>query len=136
MTARMEQVADKNFLFRVFTPISREPMARGTRECCISRIRMKSRICTRELLPFVSYTWQPSEIMILRGYVDYSGRSVSNYHYEDLLRVEELYEKTKLSNPSVIRIAKDVVHRQWENMSLESPLRTRSRLGENGTIDF
>ena len=63
---------------------------------------------------------------ILRGYVDYSGRSVSNYHYEDLLRVEELYEKSKLVNPSVIvdtnhnnsgkqyleqiRIAKDIVH--------------------------
>ena len=39
---------------------------------------------------------------ILRGYVDYTGRSVSNYHYEDLLRVEELYEKTGLANPSVI----------------------------------
>ncbi len=63
---------------------------------------------------------------ILRGYVDYSGRSVSNYHYEDLLRVEALYEKSKLVNPSVIvdtnhnnsgkqyleqvRIAKDIVH--------------------------
>ncbi|MBO7169852.1 MAG: 3-deoxy-7-phosphoheptulonate synthase, partial [Clostridia bacterium] len=39
---------------------------------------------------------------ILRGYVDYTGRSVSNYHYEDLLRVEELYESSRLSNPSVI----------------------------------
>ena len=68
---------------------------------------------------------------ILRGYLDYSGRSVSNYHYEDLLRVEELYEKTKLVNPSVIvdtnhnnsgkkyleqiRIAKDVVHSRNQN---------------------
>ncbi len=63
---------------------------------------------------------------ILRGYVDYAGRSISNYHYEDLLRVEELYEKSNLTNPSVIvdtnhnnsgkkyleqvRIAKDIVH--------------------------
>ena len=39
---------------------------------------------------------------ILRGYIDYTGRSVSNYHYEDLLRVEELYEKSNLTNPSVI----------------------------------
>ena len=39
---------------------------------------------------------------ILRGYVDGSGRNVSNYHYEDLLRVEELYEKSNLTNPSVI----------------------------------
>ena len=39
---------------------------------------------------------------ILRGYVDYAGRSVSNYHYEDLLRVKELYEKSNLVNPSII----------------------------------
>ena len=39
---------------------------------------------------------------ILRGYTDYTGRSVSNYHYEDLLRVEELYEKMQLVNPTVI----------------------------------
>ena len=63
---------------------------------------------------------------ILRGYVDYAGRNVSNYHYEDLQRVKELYDKSKLINPSVIvdtnhnnsgknyleqiRIAKDVVY--------------------------
>ncbi len=63
---------------------------------------------------------------ILRGYVDYTGKSVSNYHYEDLVRVNEMYMKSGLSNPSVIvdtnhnnsgkmyleqiRIAKDIVH--------------------------
>ena len=68
---------------------------------------------------------------ILRGYVDYAGKSVSNYHYEDLLNVRELYEKTGLVNPSVIvdtnhnnsgkkyleqvRIAKDVVHSRNQN---------------------
>ena len=68
---------------------------------------------------------------ILRGYIDYAGRNVSNYHYEDLLRVEELYEKSNLTNPSVIvdtnhnnsgkkyleqiRIAKDIVHSRNEN---------------------
>ena len=68
---------------------------------------------------------------ILRGYVDFTGRSVSNYHYEDLLRVSELYETTKLLTPSVIvdtnhnnsnkqyleqiRIAKDVVHSRNQN---------------------
>ena len=72
---------------------------------------------------------------ILRGYVDYAGRSVSNYHYEDLLRVEELYEKMQLSNPSVIvdtnhsnsgkkyleqiRIAKDVVHSRNQNAGIK-----------------
>ena len=72
---------------------------------------------------------------ILRGYVDYSGRSISNYHYEDLLRVEELYEKSNLSNPSVIvdtnhnnsgkcyleqiRIAKDIVHSCTQNADIK-----------------
>ncbi len=72
---------------------------------------------------------------ILRGYVDYTGRSVSNYHYEDLLRVEELYEKSKLTNPSVIvdtnhnnsgkkyleqiRIAKDIVHSRNQNPDIK-----------------
>jgi len=72
---------------------------------------------------------------ILRGYTDYAGRSVSNYHYEDLLRVEELYAQMKLANPSVIvdtnhnnsgkkyleqiRIAKDVVHSRNQNAGIK-----------------
>ena len=68
---------------------------------------------------------------ILRGYIDYAGRSTSNYHYEDLLRVEELYSKSNLTNPSIIvdtnhnnsgkkyleqvRIAKDIVHSRNQN---------------------
>jgi 3-deoxy-7-phosphoheptulonate synthase len=36
---------------------------------------------------------------ILRGYVDFIGRSASNYHYEDLLRVNELYAQSGLSYP-------------------------------------
>lgn len=71
---------------------------------------------------------------ILRGYIDYAGRNVSNYHYEDLLRVEELYEKSNLTNPSVIvdtnhnnsgkkyleqiRIAKDIVHSRNQNKDI------------------
>ena len=72
---------------------------------------------------------------ILRGYIDYAGRNVSNYHYEDLLRVEERYEKSNLTNPSVIvdtnhnnsgkkyleqiRIAKDIVHSRNENPDIK-----------------
>ena len=68
---------------------------------------------------------------ILRGYLDWAGRNVSNYHYEDLMRVQELYAKSSLQNPSVIvdtnhnnsgkqyleqiRIAKDVVHSRNQN---------------------
>lgn len=72
---------------------------------------------------------------ILRGYTDASGRSVSNYHYEDLLRVEELYNKLNLAKPSVIvdtnhnnsgkryleqiRIAKDIVHSRNQNSDIK-----------------
>ena len=72
---------------------------------------------------------------ILRGYVDFSGNNISNYHYEDLLRVESYYEESNLTNPSVIvdtnhnnsgkkyleqiRIAKDVVHSRNQNDSIK-----------------
>lgn len=63
---------------------------------------------------------------ILRGYVNKHGQSLPNYHYEDLMRLCELYEQRNLSNPAVIvdtnhsnsakkyleqpRIAKEVLH--------------------------
>lgn len=63
---------------------------------------------------------------ILRGYVDFAGKCVSNYHYEDLVILRETYAETNLVNPAVIvdtnhansgkkweeqiRISKDVVH--------------------------
>ncbi len=63
---------------------------------------------------------------ILRGYVDSSGRSLPNYHYEDLRKLHDLYAKSDLKNPAVIvdanhansgkqyleqvRIAMDVLH--------------------------
>ena len=63
---------------------------------------------------------------ILRGYTDFAGKSVSNYHYEDLLKLNDLYNTFSLENPAVvvdanhansgkkyleqIRICKDVVH--------------------------
>lgn len=39
---------------------------------------------------------------ILRGYTDFAGKNVSNYHYEDLLKLCELYDKSGLKNPSAI----------------------------------
>ncbi|MBE5816813.1 MAG: 3-deoxy-7-phosphoheptulonate synthase [Clostridiales bacterium] len=39
---------------------------------------------------------------ILRGYVDFAGKSVSNYHYEDLLGLSGLYNEAGLENPSTI----------------------------------
>ena len=83
----------------------------------------------------VSTDGNPLAHAILRGAVDYAGRSVSNYHYEDLLRVEEMYEKSGLANPSVIvdtnhnnsgkryleqvRIAKDIVHSRNQNATIK-----------------
>ncbi len=68
---------------------------------------------------------------ILRGYMDFAGRNISNYHYEDIARLCELYNEYGLKNPSVIidanhansskkyleqiRIAKDVVYSRNHN---------------------
>ena len=104
-------------------------------------VMMNSIVAAQSKHTFIYQGWEvetegnPYAHAILRGYVDYSGRSVSNYHYEDLLRVEELYEKSNLSNPSVIvdtnhnnsgkkyleqvRIAKDIVHSRNQNSDIK-----------------
>ena len=68
---------------------------------------------------------------ILRGYLDFAGKCVSNYHYEDLQKLNALYNESGLANPSVIvdtnhansgkkyieqiRIAKEVVSNRRHN---------------------
>ncbi len=68
----------------------------------------------------------PMAHSILRGYSHKSGHSAPNYHYEDLIFLHELYEKSGLQNPAVIvdtnhansdkhfdqqpRIAKEILH--------------------------
>jgi len=68
----------------------------------------------------------PLSHAILRGYVNKHGQSLPNYHYEDLIHLAEIYEKSGLKNPAVIvdtnhansgkkwmeqpRIAKEVLH--------------------------
>ncbi len=63
---------------------------------------------------------------ILRGYVNKSGQTMPNYHYEDLVHLAEVYAKSGLSNPGLIvdtnhansgkqyleqiRITKEVLH--------------------------
>ena len=63
---------------------------------------------------------------ILRGYVDKHGKSMPNYHYEDLISLHDLYAASGLKNPGVvidtnhansgkkyeeqIRISKDVLY--------------------------
>jgi len=104
-------------------------------------VMMNAIVAAQSSHTFIYRGWEvtsegnPYTHAILRGYVDSTGRSVSNYHYEDLLRVEELYEKSKLSNPSVIvdtnhnnsgkkyleqiRIAKDIVHSRNQNADIK-----------------
>ena len=105
-------------------------------------VMMNSIVAAQSSHTFLYRGWEvtsdgnPYAHAILRGYVDYAGKSVSNYHYEDLLSVKELYEKSKLVNPSIIvdtnhnnsgkkyleqvRIAKDVVHSRNQNADIKS----------------
>ena len=104
-------------------------------------VMMNSLLAAQSSHTFIYRGWEvttegnPYAHAILRGYVDYAGRSISNYHYEDLLRVKELYEKSSLTNPSVIvdtnhnnsgkmyleqiRIAKDIVHSRNQNSDIK-----------------
>lgn len=81
---------------------------------------------------FVYSNWEvcshgnPLAHAILRGYANKHGRTVPNYHYEDLRLLCELYEKSSLQNPGVVidtnhsnsgkrwdeqpRIAKEILH--------------------------
>lgn len=47
-------------------------------------------------------TGNPLAHAILRGGVDKYGTCVPNYHYEDLMRLYELYDSRDLQNPAVI----------------------------------
>ncbi|MBR5447273.1 MAG: 3-deoxy-7-phosphoheptulonate synthase [Clostridia bacterium] len=104
-------------------------------------VMMNSIVAAQSSHTFLYRGWEvtsdgnPYTHAILRGYVDYAGRSVSNYHYEDLLRVKELYEKSGLVNPSIIvdtnhnnsgkkyleqiRIAKDIVYSRNQNADIK-----------------
>ena len=104
-------------------------------------VMMNSIVAAQSSHTFLYRGWEvtsdgnPYAHAILRGYVDYAGRNVSNYHYEDLLRVKELYEHSNLTNPSVIvdtnhnnsgkqyleqvRIAKDIVHSRNQNADIK-----------------
>lgn len=44
----------------------------------------------------------PLSHAILRGYQTMDGKTVSNYHYEDLVRLNGLYEASGLENPAVV----------------------------------
>ena len=104
-------------------------------------VMMNSIVAAQSSHTFIYRGWEvasagnPFAHAILRGYIDYAGRSTSNYHYEDLLRVQELYANSNLVNPSVIvdtnhnnsgkkyleqvRIAKDIVYSRNQNSDIK-----------------
>lgn len=71
---------------------------------------------------------------ILRGYVNKRGRSLPNYHYEDLITVCDMYHHEGLENPAIIvdtnhansgkkymeqiRISKEVIHSMRSNADI------------------
>ena len=100
-------------------------------------IMMNSITAAQHSHTFIYRGWEvvsegnPYAHAILRGYVDYTGKTVSNYHYEDLVNLYDLYAKANLKNPSAIidtnhansgkqyleqiRIAKDVIYSRNHN---------------------
>ena len=104
-------------------------------------VMMNSIVAAQSSHTFLYRGWEvtsdgnPLAHAILRGYVDYAGRNISNYHYEDLLWVKDLYQKSSLVNPSVIvdtnhnnsgkkyleqiRIAKDIVYSRSQNEDIK-----------------
>lgn len=83
----------------------------------------------------VESSGNPLTHAILRGYIDSSGRSLPNYHYEDLRKLSDLYAQTDLKNPAVlidtnhansgknyleqIRIARDVLYSCRQNPEIK-----------------
>ena len=104
-------------------------------------VMMNSIVAAQSSHTFLYRGWEvtsdgnPYAHAILRGYLDFAGRNISNYHYEDLLHVRDLYDKSGLRNPSVvvdtnhsnsgkkyleqIRIAKDVVYSRSQNADIK-----------------
>lgn len=82
----------------------------------------------------VESTGNPLAHVIMRGYQTKDGKSVSNYHYEDLEQVSRLYETSGLEYPALIvdtnhansgkkfeeqtRISDDVLHSMQHNQAI------------------
>lgn len=105
-------------------------------------IMMNSITAAQHFHTFLYRGWEvksdgnPYAHAIMRGYVDFAGKNVSNYHYEDLVKLNELYAESGLKNPSAIidtnhansgkqyleqvRIAKDVVYSRNHNKDIKN----------------
>lgn len=71
-------------------------------------VMMNSLVAAQASHTFLYRGWEvrtegnPLAHAILRGYVDTNGRSLPNYHYEDLIELYNLYQKRSFANPAVI----------------------------------
>ena len=105
-------------------------------------IMMNSITAAQHSHTFIYRGWEvvsqgnPYAHAIMRGYVDFTGKNVSNYHYEDLVKLNNLYMEAKLKNPSAIvdtnhansgkqyleqiRIAKDVIYSRNHNADIRN----------------
>lgn len=71
-------------------------------------VMMNSLVAAQGAHTFVYRGWEvhssgnPYAHAILRGSVDALGRTIPNYHYEDLMHLCDLYDQRNLKNPAVI----------------------------------
>ena len=71
-------------------------------------VMMNSLVAAQASHTFLYRGWEvrtsgnPLAHAILRGYVDTNGRSLPNYHFEDLIALYEMYQKKNLANRAVI----------------------------------
>ncbi|MCL2422187.1 MAG: 3-deoxy-7-phosphoheptulonate synthase, partial [Defluviitaleaceae bacterium] len=109
----------------------------------------------------VSTTGNPLAHAIMRGSVNRHGEDIPNYHYEDLQRAVELYEKRNLQHPMIVvdtnhsnsgkkykeqsRISKDILYTRNHNdkikkvvrgLMIESYLKEGRQDLDNGSYDF
>lgn len=104
-------------------------------------VMLNSIMAARNGHTFIYRGWEvqsqgnPMAHAILRGYVDFAGKCVSNYHYEDLLNLNQLYYENEIDNPAAIvdvnhansgkqyleqiRIAEDVIHSRNSNNDIK-----------------
>lgn len=104
-------------------------------------VMLNSIMAARNGHTFIYRGWEvqsqgnPMAHAILRGYVDFAGKCVSNYHYEDLLNLNQLYYENSIDNPAAIvdvnhansgkqyleqiRIAEDVIHSRNSNNDIK-----------------
>ena len=105
-------------------------------------VMMNSIIAAQSSHTFIYRGWEvtshgnPYAHAILRGYVNKRGRSLPNYHYEDLITVCDMYHEAGLENPAImvdtnhansgknyleqVRIAKEVLHSMRSNADIGS----------------